>query len=465
MSGKIGFIGVDAVAALFPSTVSGDDGRSSRTAIKAAKEIGELVALVVSDTGLRAAGPWVAHASKGIPTVVLTELDEPRLTTGTHAGPRLSVGDLVQLLGVDSTGVDTDMVIEMSGPTGDDPSWDGSHVSVAKPEPPDDEFSDDDWGWDDLEEPEPEPLTVVESERYLPEAIAYTPDVAPSGLGKVIIVVAPKGGVGKTTIAQGLAQRHVTETGRQTVLVEADGQSDGAVNFRIPPNRRQALPTAGTAARLGDLDSAFVSPEELAEMRGQYLTRLGFSVVFAPTREDGDGVNAADADFYSRLVRRARERVGLGGLVIVDTEAAKFADNSGIFGQVVLPLLEDTGFAVLVTDCSDASAKNTTQLYADWRNGGISSDRVLAVANRTSEKAFEAYRQVLETMNLVGCVILDEKIQNEANAGRTTGEIEAFGPVLDAILLRATGDRVFAPKETAAKRKTFFPAIFGRGKS
>ena len=42
---------------------------------------------------------------------------------------------------------------------------------------------------------------------------------------------------------------------------------------------------------------------------------------------------------------------------------------------------------------------------------------------------------------------------------------EAFGPVLDAILLRATGDRVFAPKETAAKRKTFFPAIFGRGKS
>ena len=241
MSGKIGFIGVDAVAALFPSTVSGDDGRSSRTAIKAAKEIGELVALVVSDTGLRAAGPWVAHASKGIPTVVLTELDEPRLTTGTHAGPRLSVGDLVQLLGVDSTGVDTDMVIEMSGPTGDDPSWDGSHVSVVKPEPPDDEFGDDDWGWDDLEEPEPEPLTVVddapffepepepepltvvESERYLPEAIAYTPDVAPSGLGKVIIVVAPKGGVGKTTIAQGLAQRHVTETGRQTVLVEADG--------------------------------------------------------------------------------------------------------------------------------------------------------------------------------------------------------------------------------------------------
>ena len=90
---------------------------------------------------------------------------------------------------------------------------------------------------------------------------------------------------------------------------------------------------------------------------------------------------------------------------------------------------------------------------------------MLAVANRTSEKAFEAYRRVLETMNLVGCVILDEKIQNEANAGRTTGEIEAFSPVLDAILLRATGDRVFAPKETAAKRKTFFPAIFGRGKS
>jgi pilus assembly protein CpaE len=178
----------------------------------------------------------------------------------------------------------------------------------------------------------------------------------------VIVVLGPKGGVGKTTVATNLATELVRR-GRRTLLIDLDLQfGDVGVVLGIDPERT-----------IYDLVSA---PGRLdgERLRG-FLGRSadGVDVLLAPVRPD-----QADAVTSERLQEVLHVARAEFDAIVVDTPPA--------FSASTITAIDQAHHAIMVGTLDVAGLKNAKVGAETLTLMGFPSDRVLTVLNRADSK-------------------------------------------------------------------------------
>lgn len=290
--------------------------------------------------------------------------------------------------------------------------------------------------------------TTVSDAVFQPRPGTPGPTVSRRGhqLAPVLISIAGKGGVGKTSIAIFAAERAAVVGGLKVVLIDANrGQGDIATYLRLSEaTRRGVLPTIYDAAISGRASAAIVGPDALCDARHQRLAPVHFGAVLAPLDEHADPAVVTSAVYRNVLAEARRD----ADLVVVDTQIAEAVDTSGIFDDVVVPTLREGGWALATSDLSSASVDNIRRRLAAFQEAGAARDRVLLVLNRVNlsanfdADALEAVFRPLSTY--LGSMASDDSLTDGLNLGRIDHDHRVVRPILDAALHRVTGEDVFA---------------------
>ena len=303
-------------------------------------------------------------------------------------------------------------------------------------------------------------VAPVQRSEVIPETLAgetmfRSPKSSPAATSRrtqsrrapVVIVFSGKGGVGKTAVALGLAQRAARKGGlARVLLVDANrGQGDVRKYLRL---RSGSLPSVFDAAAAGDPRRGIVGPTALNAARVETLAALGFGAVLAPDDEHADPA-AVPAAAYRAVVDYARARFDL---VVLDTQIIEAADTSGLVDGLVVPLLCDGAYGVALSDTSMAGVQNTLVRVNMLIASGVPRDHLMLGVNRASPVSGldeGLMRRRCEPLAAwVGMVRMDPRIVSVFEQGSIPGdpdapEIPAWCAMLDAVLHRATGLEVF----------------------
>ena len=218
-------------------------------------------------------------------------------------------------------------------------------------------------------------------ERALPTAHRPTAGSrgAPAGgaTGEVMVVVGPKGGVGKTTIASNLAVGLAMAAPRDVVLVDLDLQfGDVAHNLRIDPDR-----TIADVLRFGaDKDvtalKAFLTPHP-----------AGLYVLCAP--DSPADMDDMDSERVARVVRALAESFPY---VVVDT-------GSGM-DEFALAAFEVATDFVLVGVTDVPSVRATRKALEVLDRLGLTSQNRHFVLNRSDRQVGLSVKDIEETVGM-----------------------------------------------------------------
>jgi len=182
------------------------------------------------------------------------------------------------------------------------------------------------------------------------------------GASKVVAVFAPKGGVGKTTIAFNLAVA-IARIGRRTALV------DGSVQFA---DLRALLQVPADAPSILDLPTDRVVESDLAEV--VWRDPSGVDILLAPPRvEMAEMVTARDAEKIVSLLRRIYD------VVIIDMSMMLDEFNLGILDRA------DTILEIVTYDST--TIHNTIALADTFRVIGYPPTKVEYLVNRSDATA------------------------------------------------------------------------------
>ena len=178
-----------------------------------------------------------------------------------------------------------------------------------------------------------------------------------SHLARMITVFAPKGGVGKTTLAFNLAVA-VGQLGARTVLI------DGSLQFG---DLRALLKVPAEAPSLLDLPTDRIQESDLADVL--WRDPSGIDILLAPPRvEMAEMVTVRDLEKALSLLRRVYE------VVIVDSPA--------VVNDINLAFL-DTSDTILEVVTYDSTAIHSTMVMADaFRMIGYPPTKVRYLVNR-----------------------------------------------------------------------------------
>jgi pilus assembly protein CpaE len=209
-----------------------------------------------------------------------------------------------------------------------------------------------------------------------------------SGLGKIIAIYSPKGGVGKTTVAANLAVAlHSPET--PAVIVDANLQfGDVQVFF----NERGRTSIVDLAPNVESLDT------ELVEDVVLHHQSSGVDIVAAPpTPEDGEQVTG------SNLVKVLQFLARMYSYVIVDT-------NSYLADQTI-ETLDACDLMVLISSQDIPAIINTRSvLQLLITRLGVSKEKVLLVMNRFDKQVAISPEKVGHNLgHKISCVLLEDK--------------------------------------------------------
>ena len=180
---------------------------------------------------------------------------------------------------------------------------------------------------------------------------------AEHGPSRVVSVFAPKGGVGKTTIAYNLAAA-AAALGVRTVLVDGSIQvADVRALLRVPDQAPSML----------DLPTDRISETDISEVL--YHDPSGVEILLAPPRvEMSEMVLARDVEKTISLLRR------LFDIVIVDTGVT--------LDEVTLSLLDQADVILQIITFDGTTLRNTGAVLEAFRKIGYPVERIRYLLNR-----------------------------------------------------------------------------------
>ena len=174
---------------------------------------------------------------------------------------------------------------------------------------------------------------------------------------RVLTVFAPKGGVGKTTIAFNLAVA-MAQAGRRTALI------DGSLQFG---DLRSLLKVPPDAPSILDLPTDRVQESDLADV--MWRDPSGVDILLAPPRiEQAEMVTVRDVDKILSLLRRVYE------IVVIDTAAA--------LTDTTLSFLDACDTIVEIVTFDSTTIHNTLAMADTFRSIGYPPTKVRYLVNR-----------------------------------------------------------------------------------
>lgn len=275
--------------------------------------------------------------------------------------------------------------------------------------------------------------------------------------GKIIASFAAKGGVTKTTSALVLADK-AARAGLRTTVIDMDkGQDNVGAYLRL---RAASLPTIFDAAASGNPAAALVTPPQYAKYRAEASGNLDFAVVFGPGNAHASNHASLTSQVYRDVIDFAAAN---SDLVILDNQILK-ADRSAsrLFYDVVLPLLREEAWGLGIIDQSRPGLEDLEARLKELHREGLTRDRMLIMAANTTNfndvQADSLTKRFRTFGDFVGAVSRDDAFKAQLNIGRIPSDSPAVSATMDSVLLRVTGNPVFAPQEKKKKRR----GLFGR---
>jgi pilus assembly protein CpaE len=201
------------------------------------------------------------------------------------------------------------------------------------------------------------PFTGFELVTRIQSAAAEAARSEVTGPARVIAVFAPKGGVGRTTLAYNLAVA-MKRGGTRPVLV------DGSLQFA---DVRTLLKAPAEAPSILNLPTNNVAEADLEGV--MWKDSSGIDVLLAPPRvEMAEMVNARDLEKTISLLRLVY------GVVVIDTATA--------INDVTLALLDEADFIVEVLTYDSTTIHNTVAMAEAFISIGYSPEKVRYLVNR-----------------------------------------------------------------------------------
>jgi pilus assembly protein CpaE len=178
------------------------------------------------------------------------------------------------------------------------------------------------------------------------------------GPSKVVAVFAPKGGIGRTTIALNLAVAAAARLGFRTALVDGSIQlADVRALLRVPADAPSIL----------DLPTDRISEADLAEV--VWRDPSGIDILLAPPRlELAEMVSLRDLDKTLSLMRRVYD------VVVVDTAVA--------IDELVLGILDRADVILELVSYDSTTIHNTIAMADTFRSIGYPPSKVRYLVNR-----------------------------------------------------------------------------------
>ncbi len=174
---------------------------------------------------------------------------------------------------------------------------------------------------------------------------------------RVVSVFAPKGGVGKTTIAFNLAVA-MGQTGQRTVLI------DGSLQFG---DLRALLKVPVDAPSILDLPTDRITESDLSDVL--WRDPSGIDILLAPPRiEMAEMINPRDIDKILSLLRRV-----YGAVVI---------DMSSHLNDINLSFLDTSDTIVEIVTYDSTTIHNTIAMADTFRSIGYAASKVRYLVNR-----------------------------------------------------------------------------------
>jgi pilus assembly protein CpaE len=197
--------------------------------------------------------------------------------------------------------------------------------------------------------------------------IPVGPGTGPDGAGRqerrghVVAVFAPKGGVGRSTLAANLAVASATNLHRSVALVDANFQfGDLGLLLNVNPNN-----TASIADALAELAEGHADAVDAALINHQ----SGVKVLLPPPSPEM--AELITADHMRRILSRLRQR---NDLVVIDT--------SSQLNDPTLTILDAADVVLTVLTYDLASIKNTRVFLGVAERLGYSDEKVKVVLNK-----------------------------------------------------------------------------------
>jgi pilus assembly protein CpaE len=185
---------------------------------------------------------------------------------------------------------------------------------------------------------------------------------AEQGPSRVVVVFAPKGGVGKTTIAFNLAVAAST-MGSHTALVDASIQfADIRALLRVPDSAPSML----------DLPTDRVAESDLADVL--WRDASGVDILLAPPRiEMAEMVLARDLEKTLSLLRK------LYDLIVVDTRVG--------LDEITLALLDQADIILEIVTYDGTTIRNVATMAETFKKIGYPPEKVRYLLNRADASA------------------------------------------------------------------------------
>ncbi|NQV07301.1 AAA family ATPase [bacterium] len=277
--------------------------------------------------------------------------------------------------------------------------------------------------------PEPGVLTEPAQVAVVDQVFGPEPTPTPRGGGRVIVVMAGKGGSGKTITAVNLA---VCLAGRDVggvAIVDADLQfGDVALLLQLEPT----VTVVEAAARIEETSEAELDAMLLAHESGVRVLPAPLLPVSA---------EQLPAKHVVHVIQRLQH---LYQFVVVDT--------APIFDDQLLELLTHADDVIIVVDMDLPSVKNARIALDALRNGGVPMDRIRLVVNRVNSKARLDLVELERSLGLrvFGAIPSDRIIPQSVNEGIPAVGLAPKSKVGKAFMELAA---LFAPAPAESSRR------------